>query len=443
MYYKMFQYLILAIVIVGIISLIYWVFVRGDDRTKRKKSEMLIKNSIGTFDKNARAALDELTKIRDPTPDDYFRRGHIIQYNLLEGNALRGRREHRTAVGHIVRDYTDALVGMRDRVGADAELERDLNPDFIVHRIEDFNLQLGGYDEEDDEIMQLIYGFNDAVATHAPAVKQEIIEQRRNRALAEATTRAEAINVYFDTAQIYTNDTQNVHDSKVNSDLTETLTKLKKTAAQDIDPAECINEIRNYLHGEYARDPNNNHKVANAERILNKMVRGGVVSPFNEREDHILAYTWERCKHPNNQKNTKLMRDAVINSLADAVENGNEVCPNGRVGRVLGSLVTLDYDERVANGPLTAEAYRNQIFQETKEIINRELERAKSSTDPDLKAVAEAYEGEDVNIKPDIEAKFKEDIKYEIDRNVDKYSNKLNDNELNNVRQDCYVYATL
>jgi hypothetical protein len=97
-------------------------------------------------------------------------------------------------------------------------------------------------------------------------------------------------------------------------------------------------------------------------RVLNKMSEGDMIGTFGENEDRILAYTWERCNHPRNRENAELMREAIANALSDGIENDTQVCINGRCGRVLNSLVTLDYDNEVANGVMSFEAYKNQIF---------------------------------------------------------------------------------
>jgi len=136
------------------------------------------------------------------------------------------------------------------------------------------------------------------------------------------------------------------------------------------------------------------------------------------------------------------MREAIVNALADSIEGGNQVCINGRCARVLNSLVTLDYDENVG-AAMTFEAYKNQIFQETKEIINQELDRALASTNDKLRAVGEAYEGSDVEVDSTVEEQFKQEIKQEIDRNMEKYEDKLTPAEIDNLKQECYVYATL
>ncbi|SIP86110.1 Hypothetical protein PACV_397 [Pacmanvirus A23] len=429
----MFQYLILAIVITILISLIYYVFCK--DRIRRKKSEKFINNSAGTFDESARRALDELTQIRNPTPADHFRRGQLLQYNLLEGNQQIMRRQ-RNVVGDMIQEYTNALADFNVQ-------DNFVNPDFMMYRIEDFHRNLQIFDDDNDELVQLALGFDTMVNNRAPVVRQELIEERVNRAVSNSTTRAEAIEKYFDNSIKFTDDRQNVHDSKVNSDLRETLRKIKATAPRNIEPVIICEEIDYYIHNDYTDDPNNAYKVTAASTALQTMSRGELITTFNERENYILSYVWERCKHPSNSENMQLMKEAVANALADSVENGTLVCINGRCSRVLNSLVLLDFDRDISSGVMTFEAYKNQIFQETKEIINQEIERAKLSSNVKLQNVGLAYDGEDVEVDEDVENEFKQEIKREIDRNMEKYSTKLTPVEISNISEECYIYAAL
>lgn len=198
----MFKYLILSIVITILICLIYFVFF--SDNSKRVRSEKLLNESSGVFDASARLALEELTQIRDPTPGDHFRRGNIYHYNILGGELRRNRRDRHIIVENIVREYTDAIVGMRGRI---REIGNDrIGPDFIVHRIEDLNWHLLAGADEDEEIQQILFGFNNTVTNYAPTVRKEIVEERVARAVSSSTSRAEAIDKYFDASARITSD---------------------------------------------------------------------------------------------------------------------------------------------------------------------------------------------------------------------------------------------
>lgn len=434
----MFSYFGIAVLVVLVIVVVYFVFLRPNDKRRRKRAEKHYQESAGVFDEAARKALDELTDIENPAPEDFFRRGNIVEYNILEGNVRAragegrgGRDNRRQAVGTVVRDYTDALQGMRGRIG-----EWDgPDPGFMIYRMRDFG-DRALLDADDDMIAQMLAGFNDTVNTVAPQVQQEIIEERRERAAANAENREQAVDNYFEAGVKYTSDAQNVHDSKVNNDLRRTLDRLRETGGRRANPARAIAEIRDYIRNDYSRDPDNARKANDAMRILDMAARGERIGTFNETEDRILALTWERAKHPNNQDNADGLKEAIVNALADSMEHGNNVCINGRTARVLNSLAKLDYDDDVGNA-MTFEAYKNQVLQESHEIVKREIQRARESEDEKLKAVGESYEKPDVKVDPVAEQQFKEIVKTEIAVNLDKYKDKLNEAEITQLKTEC------
>ena len=426
----MFQYIVLACILVCILAIIYWICFRRTDEQLRSSSIAEVQRSNGTFDARARSALVSLTQIDNPTPGDRFRRANIIHYNVLEG-----RYNNHAAVGTMVRDYADALLGMN---------AREPGADFMIHRIEDLHLELHDTVYEDDDIIRLIMGFDNIVQERAPVLRQNIIEERVQAAAEHAETRAEHINNYFNAAVTHTNDSQNVHDSKVNKDLRDALGKMRATAGL-INPQRSISEASDYISNVYACDEFNVNKVQHARAVLVIVSRGDIISTYNESESNIFAIVWERCKHENNSKNAELMRESVINALADSIEQGAPVCINGRCARVLNSLTKLDYDKSISEqGAMTFEAYKNQIFQETKQIINDAIENGKRSSDLRIRNVANAYNGAPTDdIDPESDQTFKNDIKTEITRNIQCYADKLNTQEIAGLLEESYVFATL
>lgn len=440
----MLKYIGIAILVIIIICIVYNVVFKNDDGNRRRRYQRALKESPGTFDDNARRALDILVQVEEPTAVDYFTRGGIIQHNILEGMvgdaAMRGVAIGGAAIGgveevrEIIRDYTDTMHHLRMRRNENIPNIPDTpGPEFMIHRIEDFNRQLVELD--DDEIMQLVLQFNDVVAD-APAMRQELAEERKERAMLTAPNPAAAIAIALDDATNYTDDRQNVHDTKVNSDLNITLRKIKYDVNPDIDG--CIIEARRFIDNVYAKEYPG--RVNDVKMVLDKINQGGFISTFDMNENAIFAYVWERSKHPNNAKNSQLIKTAIINALADSVENSQIVCINGRCARVLGSLNTLDFDPEVGSA-MTFEAYKNQIFQETKSIIETAIEGVKNSPDIAMKSVGDSFE--DINIIPDAIAldKFNEDLRSRISANLKEYRGKLSDNEIENIKQDCFVYA--
>ncbi len=429
----MFKYILVALLVVLVVCLIYWVFYYDHDQARRKRAARLLIESVGVFDAAAREALKETNRITNPRAIDHFRSGNILRYNLREG-----RHDNRRYRDWIATEYINTLTQL-----VREPLTDGANNDFMLHNIEEFGGNIANQLTEEELQDQILLGFFDAIHNNVPAARKDIVEARAADAQATAKNRAEAVNIALDSATKYTSDSQNVHDSCVNKDLRETLRKLKQSASNTkLDAGQCIDEAIEYINDTYARDTARSTKAQNALRVLNTVRQGTPISTFADTEDRIFAYTWKRCEHPNNAGNEDKMREAVVNALADSIENGNQVCINGRTSHILNSLATLDYDPALGSA-MTFEAYRNQIFQETKDIINNEIENAKASADDKLRAVGEAYETGDVSADTAADAQFKESIKTRIDNNVDTYKDKLSDNDRDNIKQECYVYATL
>lgn len=443
----MFTYILFALIIILLICIIYWAMQSSRDKASRERAEDLIQASSGTYDAAANAALRELTEIANPRAGDYFRRGNIIRYNIMGGEVggaetPAGVRARRVALENVMRDYTDTLL----HVGGEPEAG------FMIYQIEDFDRILGDAENVNDALLAHmlfdLQDFHNVVATTAPTARREMATERIAKASAAAETRAEAITAALDDATKYTSNAQNVHDSKINGDLRITLNKLKNDAgAFPPDPARSIQEAERYLKSEYGADsPDRLARRERAQRVLNRVKQGERISTFDDTEDNIFAHVWDRTKHPRNRARADFMREAVGNALADSVEKGNEVCINGRCAHLLNSLATLDHDPAMGSA-MTFEAYRNQIYQETKQIVSDEIARAKGDAGV-MHDVAVAFEaGDEIDTgNKDLTAadqQFRAEIKAAIDSNIDTYAEKLSDAERTSLKDECHVYATV
>lgn len=407
----------LVLSIVVLILLVY-AHAAWSQSNRRHRIRRLIADSSGTFDDSAAEALRELEALEIQEAEDHYAAGNIIRYNLQENNPV-------LAPGAAAVHYIRAARAL-DPAAQNAPI--------IAHGVEEFDRIVRIYGAED----QMVRGLH-AVAAQIPAVNRESAQARIKRAVEAAPTRKAAVEAYFDQSVQYTNDQQNVHDSKVSSDLRETLARLK-ASGENVPTDAAFTQIERYLRGEFARA--HPDKAGRALVSLEKARAGEYISTFNDREDEILARVWARAGDRRNADNESNIREAVALALADsATTGGSTVCINGRVGRVLGSLATLDYDPTVGSA-MTFEAYRNQIFQETKDIIAQEIEAGKRSSDADIRAAAEAYDGGD-DAPADASEAFSALIGEKIEQNLAQYEGKLADWELHNIADECKIYAAV
>jgi hypothetical protein len=439
----MFTYILFALIIILLICVIYWAMQTQRDKARRALAEDCIQASSGTYDKAARVALHSLTEIANPRAPDYFRRGNIIRYNILGGDVDGDNRAHRAAITNVMRDYTDTLLNVGGEPGAG----------YMIDQIVDFDRILGDAEGVNDALLAHmlfdLQDFHTVVAQTAPAARREIAEERIARTTATAPTRAAAIAEALDDATQFTSNAQNVHDSKINGDLRATLARLKADAGGfPPSPKRSIQEASHYIDNEYAADsPDVTERRERAQRVLNKVKEGGRIDTFGDTEDNIFAHVWDRTKDTRNRTRATLMREAVDNALADSVEKGNEVCINGRCAHLLNSLVTLDHDPAMG-AAMTFEAYKNQIYQETKQIVADELSRARTGDSPALRDAAAIFEAGDMPdpANKDVVAadqQFRAEVKAAISSNIDTYSEKLSPAERTVLKDECHVYATV
>lgn len=414
----MLRYIIAACVLIAVVVLIYYFCIYTSDRARRRRAERLYQRSAGVFDAAAREALEELNQLRVVRPEDRFRRATLLEYNILEGD---NERDH-GIVRQVAEDYTGALQGMREQDWYPAA------PEFVLRQVRDFRDELHRIDDD------LAIDIALALAETEPIVLTRTIEDRRERAKTQANNQVEAMTGFLDESIVYTSDAQNVHDSNVNSDLRRVHTIL--SASNTGTMADAFVEARRYIERVY---PGSAEKRANALATLDKMSRGGRIMTYNDTEDHIFAVVWHRTNDPANVGNENLMKEAVANALADCIENGSMVCINGRCARILNALVTLDHDPEVSAGAMTYEAYRNQIFSETQDIIKRIVDDYGASTDAAKRKLAASYKGENVEVSAETEEEFKAEAQRAIAANIHRYDTKLSPEDIRRITGECFA----
>src|SRR6185369_4224631 len=130
----------------------------------------------------------------------------------------------------------------------------------------------------------------------------------------------------------------------------------------------------------------------NARETLKTAKLGAYISQYEETEDNILKYVWERTNLPDNQDNSDNMKDCIVKALADCIDvnTGVTVCAGGRASRYLESLVLQDYNPKVGTAQ-RQEEYKNQILSEVAHIVDSEIERAVESDDEEMRKVGQSY----------------------------------------------------
>lgn len=244
-------------------------------------------------------------------------------------------------------------------------------------------------------------------------------------------------------AEVHVNDRQNVHDPAVNKDLSEIYDIMRKeqgeAALSEMNRERVIAEIRNHIlikGSDAGSAPKKQIALDTLEHMVNTPAR--VVS-IGDTDQNILVRTWTRMNEPVNVANSTALKDMLIDNLADCQEHGSMVCPNGRAGRILGSLVLLDANPRMSQVQ-TSNQYRNEALDFARITHENLVKKYAASSNADDQALAKSLGGDSVASATDAtKARFKA----EYEKTIDNYIAEKKTNLPSTIKNDIMAALTL
>lgn len=288
------------------------------------------------------------------------------------------------------------------------------------------------------------------------ACRSRYIEAARNEARVETATENDAdgdhqprvaqVERVIDAGISHTSDPQNVHDSAVNISLRKTLGRLKwdraGTAVTSKEIERCFKECRLFIDDHITDDD----EKARLNMALDQISQGHYNSSLNDREDQIFAIVWDRSKNPANVATGRVnsIKLGVLNALSDMVDGSDMVCSSGRCGRLVDSLMVVDFDPEIGKIQ-TVEMVRNEIFQKALAILNECITEAGNSNRPHMNEIHREYTDQLYEAAPrgDAEMEQFKTAKDEFQRNliarvtlmVDGYRSDLSPKDVENIKQ--------
>lgn len=276
-------------------------------------------------------------------------------------------------------------------------------PEFIIDRAEDF------YDDYVKNLRNL--GINPTHLeghgmVHVPdfdALRENVREARVTNAtnngkpgkFVKSNNKDNALVTYYE-ERIIPVDPQNVHDSEINREMRNMLTRIVEKNSNDV-----ITLGRANINNPNVSDIYNailSHKFPSAAHknraidVFNEMSQHNEVTALGSYEDEILLSVWQRVHSPENDGKRQALKDSFMDALADGFDINQQgqykkVCVNGRCSRLLSSLTILDEDKDISKPLKTKEIMRNEVLSKSYKILQDSLAQAS----PD---VAAAYRGE-------------------------------------------------
>jgi len=384
-----------------------------------------IEASNGTFDIHAQNALDSIENLQSLNNKDRFLAARIIDLNGHDGR-INNVRVLNNVVGHYMHNLRP--------YAADAVPEKDPLDWFELDQIENFM-------DRHIDIMRANPEHNNFIEAVLKARPKKVIKTLEN-VKEESNTKKEAFETYVDNTITFTNDPQNVHDSAVNEQLRKTWKRLQETTPPTLNKQNVFSQIQTHIETFAQNNPDNQLIRKRAKRALEEFNDAKYNSTIGALESDLINVVWARSELPANFKRKDMIKDAIVESLVDMSDDGNNVvCSNGRCARLLESLLFTDSDENAVKGAMTIEQIRNDAFKTSNDILQstvKEISMGGASVDKDLVTVAQSYDNPEINTDPSSEKKFKEIVKGKIEAYLKtQYEGKMSKKDFSNVRDHC------
>ncbi len=362
----------LALVLLGLV--LYMVF--------RHKPTPVVDNaqlSNGTYDKFTVKALQEYAQLAQPTRQQEFARGQLIDLNVFEGENL-----DTAALDTVALSYTRVL--------------EDPGLDWFEHA------QIQHFADRNQDVLdpEFIVG----VETRRPKPRKT-----RN------APKVDAVDDYIEQAVTHTSDAQNVHDTALQSQL-----------------GMYYNRLNRLVSGvpEVPYTPKDKHKY-----VYDTMSRAGVNSKINSTERSLIDKVNTRINARDNVENKELLEEALDNALDEMQSDGGVVCSTGRVSRLLGVFTLLDSDSTLKAGFTSLEQIRNDALHDSSRILQECISEYKDHAN-ELGQVAKSYTDTSVKVSPESEKMFTDIVKVKIQNNMnEKYREMMPSRSYIQILEEC------
>jgi hypothetical protein len=340
---------LIVIIVVLLIALILAIYSKGNGRKRNIRREEEAYNELVGYEEHGADRVIEQIEVKEQKDElDYYRLGEVRMFNL-------NIQEHD--------DFDLALQAILFNALGDRAQQM-----FVADRIRD----------------------NARIIGHRP------LEQKAHFVANVVADRPQNIN----NTTAWISDSQNVHDSTLNSEVKAQYMKLRDQNGK-VDTAKNMDEIYKWV----TKLPQNQ----NINDGLFNMNRGNTSANLDgDNETDLLAHVWERIKHSNNEKELK---EAFAQQLADC----KGVCLDGRISRVMSSFAKLDDNDPNLGVFKTKEVYRHEMLDNMGSIVKHRVEQEPQEIQDDYNN----------NKQTDATIKLQNEIKAELNKKAEEYKDKL------------------
>lgn len=376
----------LILVIYIIITLIYY------DNSERLEQYLADSYNSITDEQNSDAAkkvIDINGRLVNKRPIDHYRTGTVLLVNAQQPNLAY---EHYYQALRQIQNGNDNLQNL-----------------YVIDRINDYKTRF----DEDLPIQEALVAY---------------FERQHNK-LHENNTPVEILE---NKKKTWTNDPHNVHDTLVNDSIEAQYTKLVDDNIKNPN-----NQLHDYKEAkkwlinkskETSKENNNTDHKEKMEKIINMLDNNFIVRSINANEQDLVIAVWQRIHDSNNVNNYDNLCQAFYDAAIDCVPD-SVVCQDGRMSRFINSLAKLDYNDNI--GILkTKQMIRSEIYEAAGEIVNNYISNIQHTN-------KELYNNYIADADTDDVKQIRLDIIDEIELLKKEYANKLPDDQLELIINEC------
>ena len=217
------------------------------------------------------------------------------------------------------------------------------------------------------------------------------------------------LNANGDQALPQNNDTQNVHDTSIQSHINIAISALKKCKfTLGLSDTELVQDIRNHILNKSTCSDEIKDKALVSLKKIKKI--NGIITRINISELEVLHLVWNRIHDAINYGLLQTLKDNLVIELADSmIDEENVHCVQGRVTRILQTLESADAEGILNLKPLwVIKEEIASVFGRSVRILNKKLKGI-----PHIKKIYNKIHPTDDDLK--IITKINDKLKQKID----------------------------
>lgn len=198
-------------------------------------------------------------------------------------------------------------------------------------------------------------------------------------------------------------DSQNIHNSQVNSTIKLSVENLKKVTDINRSQETSVSEIKQFINSYLEDGDKKKDALKSLDRIVNSKKP---LMHTNMKEQEALNLVWNRIHNSIHNDKKDTLKENLVDELSEMQEFGHTVCSSGRFSRIIDTLNVVDPEVKI----MDTNAINEEIMNSTAQLRNNLYKKYSESEQKQLDMGTHPNQNEfDKNFKQEIKNKANED----------------------------------